>query len=137
MVFTNPLLTTMFPVLLPLKDAFSHQVWQNPGYKPSNHLKDEIPGSPGPPSCEDQHHMWTHPKKLARACLLGLWGPGLLLSGLFFAPASEINKSENQKMEPHKSFLCRHNSGTNHRNGKCQKLSLSLSLKDRRRSEFP
>ena len=34
-----------------------------------------------------------------------LGGPGLLLSGLFFAPASEIEKirkSENQKMEPQK-----------------------------------
>ena len=28
-----------------------------------------------------------------------LGGPGLLLSGLFFAPASEITKSENQKIK--------------------------------------
>ena len=42
-----------------------------------------------------------------------LGGPGLLLSGLLFAPASEIKKSENQKIK-NWSPVTRHNPGTNH-----------------------
>ena len=60
-----------------------------------------------------------------RAFCRVLGGPGLLLSGLLFAPASEIKKSEirnSKQMEPQKWFPCRHNSGTNHRNGRRGKL---------------
>ena len=68
-----------------------------------------------------------------------LGGPGLLLLGRFFAPASEIKKSDNQKIRKSKNgaseiiSVTRHNSGTNHRNRKLK----TLSLKDMRSSEFP
>ena len=65
-----------------------------------------------------------------------LGGPGLLLLGRFFAPASEIKKSENQKSKNGASQIIsvtRHNSGTNHRYRKLK----TLFLKDMRSSEFP
>ena len=57
----------------------------------------------------------------------GLGGPEVLLSGLFFAPASEIKKKENQKIKNGASEMIsvtRHNCGTNHRNGERETLSL-------------
>ena len=47
-------------------------------------------------------------------------GPGLLLSALFFAPTSEIKESGASEI----ISVTRHNPGTNHRNGKCENLSL-------------
>ena len=49
-----------------------------------------------------------------------LGGPGLLLSGLFFAPASEIKNLKIRKSKNGASEMIsvtQHNSGTNHRKG--------------------
>ena len=60
-----------------------------------------------------------------------VWGsPRLLLSGLLFAKFAPLRKStkpDNQKIKNGASKMIsvtQHNSSTNHRNGKCQTLSL-------------
>ena len=50
-------------------------------------------------SCHLRQFVNPGPRAMLNWKSLALGGPGLLLLGLFFAPASEIKKSENQKIK--------------------------------------